>query len=65
MHRARCNGRPRKTEKMKEKEAREKVIKMEGEDRVRKVQQKWRSLDTHHHNFDGDGDIGNGILICL
>ena len=65
MHRARHNGRPRKTEKMKEEEAREKVITMVGEDQVRKLQQKWRSLDTHRHNFNGDGDIGDGILICL
>ena len=29
------------------------------------MQQKWKSLDTHSHNFDRDGDIGDGILICL
>ena len=65
MHRARRNGRPRKTEKMKEEEAGEKVMKMVGADRLRKLQQKWRSLDTHRHNFDGDGDISNGIFICI
>ena len=65
MHRARRICCPRKTEKMKKEEARWKVMTMLGEDRVRKLQQKWRSLDTHRHTFDGDGDNGNGILICL
>ena len=65
MYRARHNHFPRKIEKMKEEEAREKLIKMLGKDQVRKLQQKWKSLDTHRHNFDRDGDIGDGILICL
>ena len=35
-----------------------------GLDRISSIQRKWKSLDTTNHS-KGDGDIGDGILLCL
>ena len=35
-----------------------------GLDRISSIQRKWNSLDTKNHS-KGDGDIGDGILLCL
>ena len=65
MHRAKINAKPKKTDFMKKSDARERVINFLGKERVQKLQEKWESLDTSNHSFDGDGDICDGILLCL
>ena len=65
MNRAKRNRLPRATQKQKESCALFCVISKIGEKRVDTLIQRWNSMEVNQHGQGGDGDLGDGILLCL
>ena len=65
MHQPSCNAQRRKDYAHKKLEALARAIKKLNHWRVHAIQQRWDSLSTTKHGHMGDGNIANGILLCL
>ena len=65
MHRTARNHQEKKTYAEKKTDARLRAESEIGRDQIKNILERWSTLETHRHGCASDGDIGDGILLCL
>ena len=67
IHRPKKNSRPVKTFKQKKRNVLVRARNVVGERRIKSLQHNWKEMNDNvkSHGYRGDGNVGDGILICL